>query len=181
MLQTLSFFKIQALLPFFTICLPQYNWGNMKGSTKSSSHRCIEGQIYWWKFASGTIIYRQRKVNHPGPFIRFGGFLNVCGTEYIGARWLVAPMYWWIIEWNVISTLPICLNIAYPSAAESRIKMCSFKMATKLKGKRISSTKVREHYLTFVNYPTPSQQIFLYQRKVVDLMDDFECELFQIW
>ncbi len=66
---TLSFFKIQTLLPFFTMCLPQYNWGKMKGSTKSSSHRCIEGRIYWWKFASGTI--RQRKVNHPGPLIRF--------------------------------------------------------------------------------------------------------------
>jgi hypothetical protein len=33
-----------------------------------------------------------RKVNHPEPFIRFGGFFNVCSIEYIAARWLVAPM-----------------------------------------------------------------------------------------
>jgi hypothetical protein len=81
-----------------------------------------------------------------------------------------------------------CLRI---SCREQNIKICSFQMATKLKGKRISSTKVREHYLTFDNFPNPLDKfsvvttfkqphIFLYQRKAVP-MDNFECELFQVF
>ncbi len=56
---------------------------------------------------------------------------------------------------------------------------------------QIKRPKNFEHYLTFDNFPNPLNKfsvvttfkqphIFLYQRKAVP-MDDFECELFQIW
>ncbi len=105
-------------------CTNTHNWGKIKGSYQRNSDRYIEGRIYWWTFASCTI--RQRKVKQPGHLYDLANFVMFAAHHYIGARWLVAPMYWWIIERSAMLAAPpflfVWIGTAYPSAAESRIQ-----------------------------------------------------------
>ncbi len=92
--------------------------------------------------------------------------------QYIGARWLVAPMFWCIIKRSEMLALCLFFGPCLFIQLEGRKwKYVPDKTAAKIKKEqRISSTTVREQYLTIAYFSTPLmsrwslpfKQIFLY-------------------
>jgi hypothetical protein len=69
--------------------------------------------IYWWRTASCHQYAKNCKLYEQ--VLRFRGLLLCLQHYYIGARWLLAPMYWCIIMKCVMlqyqGTLPSCLFV----------------------------------------------------------------------